>query len=128
MCTSVCLSDAIYHKSHTCGLFLPTGTATYYTHAAEHVVQLVGQKRAIVYLNFVRDVAPVAIEERDAKAFTRMLLSRPFLPISGKRQKSKEKAEDYRTYCFCLKLPHLYVQTLIYCSLSSVLHEKLWCC
>ena len=65
MCTSVCLSDVIYHKSHTCGLFLPTGTATYYTHAAEHVVQLVGQKRAIVYLNFVRDVAPVAIALRE---------------------------------------------------------------
>ena len=65
MCTTACLSDVVHHKSHTCRLVLPTGTATYYTHAAEHVVQLVGQKRAIVYLKFVRDIAPVAIALRE---------------------------------------------------------------
>ena len=35
------------------------------THMQQNVVQLVGQKRAIVYLNFVRDVAPVAIALRE---------------------------------------------------------------
>ena len=41
------------------------GTATYYTYAAQCVVDLVGSKRVMVYVNFVKDVAPIAIGLRE---------------------------------------------------------------
>lgn len=41
------------------------GTQSYYTQVADHLVELIGEHRAIVYTDFVKDVAPLAIALRE---------------------------------------------------------------
>ena len=44
---------------------LVTGTPAYYTSLADHLVDLIGKQRAIVYTDFVKNVAPLAIALRE---------------------------------------------------------------
>ena len=41
------------------------GTQSYYTQVANHLGELIGTSRAIVYTDFVKDVAPLAIALRE---------------------------------------------------------------
>ena len=45
--------------------YLDTGTPAYYTSLADHLVDLIGKQRAIVYTDFVKNVAPLAIALRE---------------------------------------------------------------
>lgn len=42
-----------------------TGTPPYYTTLADRLVELIGKQRAIVYTDFVKNVAPLAIALRE---------------------------------------------------------------
>ncbi len=45
--------------------YFVTGTTANYTCMADHLVDLIGEQRAIVYTDFVKNVAPTAIALRE---------------------------------------------------------------
>ena len=67
------------------------GTPSYYTAIANHLVQLIGKERAIVYTDFVKDVAPIAIAlaERGMSSWG----------YHGKNMSSHDKLKAVDTWC-----------------------------
>lgn len=51
----------IYHASFIAHFDHTLGTTSYYSVLSDHLVNLIKNQRAIVYTDFVKDVAPLAI-------------------------------------------------------------------
>lgn len=67
------------------------GTQQYYTAVADHLVDLILKQRAVVYTDFVKDVAPLAIalRERGVSSWS----------YHGKNMSSHDKTKAIDNWC-----------------------------
>lgn len=67
------------------------GTESYYTAIADHLVQLIGKERALVYTDFVKDVVPlsIALRERGISSWS----------YHGKNMTTHDKAKAVDSWC-----------------------------
>ena len=79
------------HSSYTEHFFCSPGSTAYYTCLAERVVNQIGDERAIVYVDFVKDVAPLTIALNEKGINT--------CGYHGKMMSSHDKVKAVNNWC-----------------------------